>query len=86
MLLFLGFFLGIAGTTFAVGIPFVNAWYEPARRGFAAGVFGAGMGGNRPVVVLHPAVAFTWFGYTAAHVIIADRARGNGFSRPDGHA
>ena len=41
-----GFLLGIAGTTFAAGIPFVNAWYEPARRGFATGVFGAGMGGT----------------------------------------
>ena len=46
LLLVFGFFLGIAGTTFAVGIPFVNAWYEPARRGFATGVFGAGMGGT----------------------------------------
>ncbi|MFI1914625.1 nitrate/nitrite transporter [Nocardia sp. NPDC020380] len=41
-----GFFLGIAGTSFAVGIPFVNSWYEPARRGFATGVFGIGMGGT----------------------------------------
>ena len=32
MLLF-GFFLGIGGTTFAVGIPFVNAWFPPERRG-----------------------------------------------------
>ena len=46
LLLVFGFFLGIAGTTFAVGIPFVNAWYEPSRRGFATGVFGAGMGGT----------------------------------------
>jgi NNP family nitrate/nitrite transporter-like MFS transporter len=43
LLLVFGFFLGLAGTTFAVGIPFVNAWFEPARRGFATGVFGAGM-------------------------------------------
>ncbi|HEY7010443.1 MAG TPA: MFS transporter [Jatrophihabitantaceae bacterium] len=41
-----GFFLGIGGTAFAVGVPFVNAWYPPARRGFAVGVFGAGMGGT----------------------------------------
>ena len=46
LLLVFGFFLGIAGTTFAVGIPFVNAWYEKPRRGFATGVFGAGMGGT----------------------------------------
>ncbi|MGN6244414.1 MAG: MFS transporter [Motilibacteraceae bacterium] len=41
-----GFFLGIAGTAFAVGVPFVNAWFPPQRRGFAIGVFGAGMGGT----------------------------------------
>jgi NNP family nitrate/nitrite transporter-like MFS transporter len=41
-----GFFLGLGGTTFAIGVPFVNAWYPPERRGTALGVFGAGMGGT----------------------------------------
>lgn len=41
-----GFFLGLGGTTFAIGIPFVNAWYPPQRRGLALGIFGAGMGGT----------------------------------------
>ncbi|SNY59462.1 MFS transporter [Paractinoplanes atraurantiacus] len=41
-----GFFLGIGGTAFAVGVPFVNAWFPPERRGFAVGVFGMGMGGT----------------------------------------
>jgi NNP family nitrate/nitrite transporter-like MFS transporter len=41
-----GFFLGIGGTAFAVGIPLVSGWYPPARRGFALGVFGVGMGGT----------------------------------------
>ncbi|WP_306291633.1 MFS transporter [Microbispora sp. GKU 823] len=41
-----GFFLGIGGTAFAIGVPFVNAWFPPARRGLAVGVFGAGMGGT----------------------------------------
>ena len=41
-----GFFLGLGGTTFAVGVPFVNAWFPPKQRGFALGVFGAGMGGT----------------------------------------
>jgi hypothetical protein len=41
-----GFFLGIGGTAFAVGVPHVSAWYPPARRGFAIGVFGIGMGGT----------------------------------------
>jgi NNP family nitrate/nitrite transporter-like MFS transporter len=41
-----GFFLGIGGTAFAVGVPFVNAWFPPERRGLAVGVFGVGMGGT----------------------------------------
>ena len=46
LMLFGGFFLGIAGTAFAVGVPFVNAWFPPERRGLAVGIFGAGMGGT----------------------------------------
>jgi len=41
-----GFFLGVGGTAFAVGVPFVSSWFPPQRRGTAVGVFGAGMGGT----------------------------------------
>ena len=41
-----GFFLGIGGTAFAVGVPLVSGWYPPARRGYALGIFGVGMGGT----------------------------------------
>jgi len=41
-----GFFLGIGGTAFAVGVPFVNSWHPPARRGAALGIFGMGTGGT----------------------------------------
>lgn len=41
-----GFFLGIGGTSFAVGVPTVNSWFPPRRRGTAIGIFGAGMGGT----------------------------------------
>ncbi|WP_035904485.1 MFS transporter [Knoellia subterranea] len=41
-----GFFLGLGGTVFAVGVPLVNAWFPPERRGLAIGIFGAGMGGT----------------------------------------
>jgi MFS transporter, NNP family, nitrate/nitrite transporter len=70
LMLVFGFFLGIAGTTFAVGVPFVNAWYQADRRGFATGVFGAGMGGTALSSALTPRMV-TWFGYTMTHVIIA---------------
>ena len=62
-----GFLLGIAGTTFAIGIPFVNAWYEPAKRGFATGLFGAGMGGTALSSFFTPRMV-AWFGYVAAHL------------------
>jgi MFS transporter, NNP family, nitrate/nitrite transporter len=45
-LIITGFFLGIGGTAFAVGVPLVSGWFAPARRGFAIGVFGIGMGGT----------------------------------------
>ncbi|MCE6996375.1 MFS transporter [Saccharothrix sp. S26] len=41
-----GFFLGVGGTSFAVGVPFVNLWFPPERRGLAIGIFGVGMGGT----------------------------------------
>ncbi len=46
LLLVGGFFLGLGGTTFAVGVPFVNAWFPPEKRGLATGIFGAGMVGT----------------------------------------
>jgi MFS transporter, NNP family, nitrate/nitrite transporter len=39
-------FLGIAGTSFAAGVPFVTAWFAGARRGLALGVFGVGVWGS----------------------------------------
>jgi len=70
LMLVFGFFLGVAGTTFAVGVPFVNAWYQADRRGFATGVFGAGMGGTALSSALTPRMV-GWFGYTLTHIIIA---------------
>jgi MFS transporter, NNP family, nitrate/nitrite transporter len=70
LLLVFGFFLGVAGTTFAVGIPFVNAWFEPARRGFATGVFGAGMGGTALSAFFTPRLVRS-IGYLPTHLLIA---------------
>jgi NNP family nitrate/nitrite transporter-like MFS transporter len=70
LLLAAAFLLGIAGTTFAVGIPFVSAWFDPARRGFATGVFGAGMGGTALSAFFTPRFV-TWFGYTQTYLLVA---------------
>ncbi|WP_199907572.1 MFS transporter [Nocardioides terrigena] len=65
-----GFFLGIAGTAFAVGVPFVNAWFPPERRGLAIGVFGAGMGGTA-ISALTTVKLYTNVGETAPFLITA---------------
>ncbi|GAA3167080.1 MFS transporter [Nonomuraea salmonea] len=65
-----GFFLGIAGTAFAVGVPFVNAWFPPQRRGLAVGIFGAGMGGTA-VSALTTVGLVEWGGAAAPFVITA---------------
>ncbi len=70
LLLVFGFFLGLAGTTFAIGIPFVNAWYPPERRGFATGVFGAGMGGTALSAFFTPRLV-EQIGYVTTHAAMA---------------
>lgn len=70
LLLVFGFFLGIAGTIFAVGIPFANNWYHASRRGFATGVFGAGMVGTALSAFFTPRFV-GWFGLVATHVVVA---------------
>jgi NNP family nitrate/nitrite transporter-like MFS transporter len=70
LLLVGGFFLGIAGTAFAVGVPFVNAWFPPERRGLAIGIFGAGMGGTA-ISALTTVKLFTNVGSRAPFLITA---------------
>lgn len=69
-ILILGFFLGIAGTSFAIGVPFVNAWFPPAKRGLAIGIFGAGMGGTA-ISALTTVPLYENIGTTAPFVICA---------------
>lgn len=41
-LLGVSFFLGVAGASFAVGVPFVSRWFPPERQGIALGIYGMG--------------------------------------------
>jgi NNP family nitrate/nitrite transporter-like MFS transporter len=70
LILVFGFFLGIGGTAFAVGVPFVNAWFPPERRGLAVGIFGAGMGGTA-ISALTTVKLYTNVGSAAPFVITA---------------
>lgn len=52
-----GFLLGFAGASFAVGVPFVNAWYPAGRQGFALGIYGIGTGGTVLAALTAPRIA-----------------------------
>lgn len=52
-----GFFLGVSGASFAIGIPFVNHWFSPERRGFALGVYGVGNVGTAIAGFTSPGLA-----------------------------
>src|SRR5690606_18723562 len=63
-----GFLLGIAGTIFAVGIPFSSAWFPPERRGLANGIFGMGMIGTAVSAFATPRLA-EGIGYLSTHFL-----------------
>jgi NNP family nitrate/nitrite transporter-like MFS transporter len=51
-----GFVLGLAGASFAVGVPYVNGFFPPARRGLALGIFGMGNVGTAVSTFLTPRI------------------------------
>lgn len=53
-LLFWGFWLGLAGSSFAVGVAFVSPWFPPHQQGMALGIYGAGNIGQSISVFLTP--------------------------------
>ena len=58
-LLVVGFFLGLAGSSFAVGVGFASPWFPPARQGSALGVYGMGNIGQSVAVFLGPVLALS---------------------------
>jgi NNP family nitrate/nitrite transporter-like MFS transporter len=65
-----GFLLGLAGASFAVGVPFVNAWFQPERRGAALGIYGMGNIGTAISGFVTPRVAAS-AGRSWAFLIVA---------------
>ena len=57
MLLYVAFFLGIAGSSFAVGVGFVSRWFPPETQGGALGIYGLGNIGQSATVFLGPVIA-----------------------------
>jgi NNP family nitrate/nitrite transporter-like MFS transporter len=56
----LGFLLGVTGASFAVGVPYVNRWYDKRRQGFALGIYGMGTGGSVIAALTAPKLAKHW--------------------------
>jgi NNP family nitrate/nitrite transporter-like MFS transporter len=56
------FFIGLAGSSFAIGAAFVSRWTPPSRQGTALGVFGLGQLGQS-AAVFGGAVAAASFGW-----------------------
>jgi MFS transporter, NNP family, nitrate/nitrite transporter len=51
-----GLFLGTAGASFAVGVPFVNRWFSPEKQGLALGIYGMGNIGTAIAAFSMPAL------------------------------
>jgi len=52
-----GFFLGLAGSSFAVGVGFVSRWFSAEKQGGALGIYGLGNIGQSATVFLGPILA-----------------------------
>jgi nitrate/nitrite transporter NarK len=57
MLVGFAFLLGLAGSSFAVGVGFISRWFPPERQGTALGVYGLGNMGHSAAVFLGPLAA-----------------------------
>lgn len=65
-------FLGLAGSSFVVGVGFTSPWYPPARQGSALGVYGVGNIGQSVSVFLGPVLALSigWAGVFHATAVL----------------
>jgi MFS transporter, NNP family, nitrate/nitrite transporter len=55
-----GFLLGVAGSSFAVGVPFVAKWYPAGTQGAAVGIYGMGNVGTAIAFFSAPAIVDHW--------------------------
>lgn len=69
-LLVCGFFFGIIGTSFAIGIPQVSQWYPKEKQGLALGIYGVGNIGSAAATFGAPFLAES-FGWNKVFMIYA---------------
>src|SRR5688572_14361022 len=56
-LLWVGLLLGMAGSSFAIGVGLVSRWFPPDQQGAALGIYGLGNAGQSAAVFLGPVLA-----------------------------
>jgi len=69
-LLFVALCLGIAGASFAAGVPFVSAWFPKREQGLALGIYAIGNAGTAASGFLTPRLIQT-FGQTTLFLVLA---------------
>jgi nitrate/nitrite transporter NarK len=56
-LLWIALLLGVAGSSFAIGVGFISRWFPPDQQGSALGIYGLGNAGQSAAVFLGPVLA-----------------------------
>jgi NNP family nitrate/nitrite transporter-like MFS transporter len=62
-----GLFLGMAGTSFSIGVAFTTKWFPQEKQGLALGIFGAGNIGQSAALYAIPVLAGAFGGWQAAY-------------------
>ena len=70
-LVWLGLFLGMAGTTFSVGVGFTSKWFAPEKQGTALGIYGMGNIGQSIAVFGAPVLALQFGSWRPVFFIFA---------------
>ncbi|HRH40251.1 MAG TPA: MFS transporter [Pyrinomonadaceae bacterium] len=70
-LLVFGLLLGVAGTTFPVGVGFTSKWFAPEKQGTALGIYGAGNIGQSIAVFFAPVLALQFGDWRTVFFVFA---------------
>ncbi|MEJ7863281.1 MAG: MFS transporter, partial [Pyrinomonadaceae bacterium] len=70
-LLVFGLLLGVAGTTFLVGVGFASKWFAKEKQGTALGIYGAGNIGQSIAVLFAPVLALQFGDWRTVFFVFA---------------
>ena len=72
------FLLGVAGSSFAIGVPLVAGWYRADRQGLVVGIYGMGNIGTAVAAFTAPSVVNHWgrptLGWATGLILVAGAA------------